>query len=115
MTRTLCGLVLLFAIGCSHAPDFTYGCRSALSQSGPPVIQLQWVAAASCAPVTMPPSQPPFSSAAINQQADGSMIAAWPYQSGNRSGTLYARFVNEGGVWARSVPGTSLTCRQVVR
>ena len=99
MTRTLCGLVLLFAIGCSHSPTAPTAADPP-TQSGPPVIQLQWVAAASCAPVTMPPAQPPFSSAAITQQADGSMLAAWPYQSGNRTGTLYARFVNEGSVWA---------------
>jgi len=48
----------------------------------------------------MPPSQPPFSSATLTNQADGSITAAWPYQSGNRTGTLYARFVNEGNVYA---------------
>jgi hypothetical protein len=64
------------------------------------VIQLQWVAAASCAPVTMPPSQPPFSSATIVQQADGSMVASWKYPPDTQTRTLYARFVNEGGTWA---------------
>jgi hypothetical protein len=63
------------------------------------VIQLQWVAAASCGSVTMPPTQPPFSSATLNNQADGSIVATWPYQSGARSATLYARFVNEGNVY----------------
>ena len=29
-----------------------------------------------------------------------SITAAWPYQSGNRTGMLYARFVNEGNAWA---------------
>jgi hypothetical protein len=48
----------------------------------------------------MPPTQPGFSSATIINNADGSITAAWPYQSGNRSGTLYARFVNEGNAWA---------------
>ena len=99
MTRTLCGLVLLFAIGCSKSP--TAPTASDLpTQSGPPVIQLQWVAAASCAPVTMPPTQPAFSSATLTNQADGSIVASWPYQSGGRTATLYARFVNEGNAWA---------------
>ena len=101
MTRTLCGFLLLVAIGCSKSQSPTAPTATEPpTQSGPPVINLQWVAAASCAPVTMPPTQPPFSSATINQQADGSIMAAWPYQSGNRTGTLYARFVNEGNVWA---------------
>ena len=99
MTRTLCGLLLLFAIGCSKSPTAPTMTEPP-TQSGPPVIQFQWVAAASCAPVTMPPSQPPFSSATITQNTDGSMTAAWPYQSGNRAATLYGRFVNEGNAWA---------------
>lgn len=97
--RTFCGLMLLIAIGCSKSPTAPTVTEPP-TQSGPPVIQLQWVAASSCAPVTLPPSQPPFSSATLTQQADGSIIAAWPFESGNRSGTLYARFVNEGNVWA---------------
>ena len=65
------------------------------------MINLQWnVTAASCAPVATPPSQPAFSAATLTTNADGSITAAWPYQSGTRAGTLYARFVNEGGVWA---------------
>ena len=100
MTRTLCGFMLLFAIGCSKSSPTAPTATEPPTQSGPPVIQLQWVAAASCAPVTMPPSQPPFSSATLTNQADGSITAAWPYQSGNRTGTLYARFVNEGNVYA---------------
>lgn len=99
MTRTLYGLVLMFAIGCSHSPTAPTSAEPPTA-SGPPVIQLQWVAAASCGQVTMPPSQPPFSSATLIQQSDGSITAAWPYQSGDRTGTLYARFVNEGGAWA---------------
>jgi hypothetical protein len=63
------------------------------------VIQLQWVAARSCAPVALPSTQPPFSSATITQNADGSVTASWPYQSGARTGTLYARFVNENNAW----------------
>jgi len=99
VTRLLSVFVLLFAIGCSRSPTAPTSTEPP-TQSGPPVIQLQWVAAASCAPVTMPPSQPPFSTASLAQQPDGSITAAWPYQSGNRTGTLYARFVNEGGAWA---------------
>jgi hypothetical protein len=48
----------------------------------------------------MPPSQPPFSSATLTQQADGSIIASWPIESATRKATLYARFVKEGNVWA---------------
>ena len=100
MTRTLCGFMLLFAIGCSQSsPTAPTPPAAPPTQSGPPVIQLQWVAAASCAPVTMPPTQPPFSSATLSNQADGSIVATWPYQSGTRSGTLYARFVNESNVY----------------
>jgi hypothetical protein len=99
VTRTLSVFVLLFAIGCSQSPTTPTPTESPTA-SGPPPIQLQWVAAASCAPVTMPPTQPPFSSATLVQQSDGSITAVWPYQSGNRTGTLYARFVNEGSAWA---------------
>lgn len=48
----------------------------------------------------MPPSQPPFSSATLTNNADGSIMANWPYESAGRTGMLYARFVNEGGTWA---------------
>jgi hypothetical protein len=99
VTRTLCGFILLFAIGCSSSPTAPTPAEPP-TQSGPPALQLQWVAAASCAPVTMPPSQPPFSSASITQQADGSVTAAWPIQTGTRAGLLHARFVNEGNVLA---------------
>lgn len=27
------------------------------------------------------------------------MIASWPYASATRTGTLYARFVNENNTW----------------
>jgi hypothetical protein len=47
----------------------------------------------------MPPTQPAFSSATMVQQADGSVMASWPYESNGRSVTLYARFVNENNVW----------------
>jgi len=101
VTRTLCGLVLLFAIGCSKSQSPTAPTATEPpTQSGPPVIQLQWVAAASCAPVTLPPTQPPFSSATLTNNADGSISASWPYESGGRTGTLYARFVSQGNVYA---------------
>jgi len=48
----------------------------------------------------MPPSQPAFASATIVNNADGSITASWPYESGGRMTTLYARFVNQGGVYA---------------
>jgi hypothetical protein len=64
------------------------------------VIQLQWVAAASCAPVTLPPMQPAFSDATITQQTDGSVMASWPVPFSGRNRTLYARFVNENNAWA---------------
>ena len=48
----------------------------------------------------MPPTQPAFSSATLTNQADGSIVASWPYQSGGRAATLYARFVHEGNAWA---------------
>ena len=99
MTRTLCGLILLIAIGCSKSPTAPTATEPP-TQSGPPVIQLQWVAAASCPGVTMPPTQPAFSSATLTNQADGSITASWPYESNGRTGTLYARFVNQGGVYA---------------
>jgi hypothetical protein len=97
--RTFCGLMLLFAIGCSDSPTAPTSTEPP-TQSGPPVIQLQWVTASSCAPVTMPPSQPPFSSATLTQQADGSITASWPIEPATRTATLYARFVKESNVWA---------------
>jgi hypothetical protein len=62
------------------------------------VINLQWTVASSCS-TTLPPEQPSFSDATIAQEADGSVMASWPYQSGTRSGRLYARFVNVNNVW----------------
>ena len=97
MTRTLCSLMLLMAIGCSKSPTAP---TEPPTQSGPNTIELQWVAAAACAPVALPPTQPSFASAAITQNADGSVTASWPYQSGSRTGTLYARFVNQNNVFA---------------
>ena len=48
----------------------------------------------------MPPTQPPFASATIVNNADGSITASWPYESGGRMQTLYARFVSQGGAYA---------------
>jgi hypothetical protein len=92
----------MFAIGCSSSSPTapTPAATPAPTQSGPTVINLQWnVAAASCAPVTMPPSQPAFSAATIVRQSDTAITASWPYQSGARTGTLYANFVLENNVW----------------
>ena len=99
MTRTLCCLMLLMAIGCSQSPTAPSSTEP-LTASGPNAIQLRWVTAASCAPVTLPPSQPAFASATITPQPDGSVTAAWPIQDGPRSAMLYARFVNERNAWA---------------
>ena len=97
VTRTLCSIVLLMAIGCSKSPTAP---TEPPTQSGPNAIEMQWVAAASCAPVVLPPTQPSVSTAAITNNADGSITASWPYQSGPRTGTLYARFVNQNNVFA---------------
>jgi hypothetical protein len=99
VTRTFCGLILLFAIGCSDSPTAPTP-QPTPTQPGPTVISLQWnVAAASCAPVTMPPSQPAFAAATIVRQSDTAVMASWPYQSGARTGTLYANFILENNVW----------------
>jgi hypothetical protein len=85
---------LLFAIGCSQSPTAPTSAPSIATQ-------LRWnVTSTSCAPVTMPPSQPEFSTATITQEGDGSVIASWPYLVNDRSTTLYARFVRENGGWA---------------
>ena len=47
----------------------------------------------------MPPSQPAFSAATIVRQSDTAITASWPYQSGARTGTLYANFILENNVW----------------
>jgi len=101
--RTLCGLILLMAIGCSNssptAPTPTQT-QPPTTAPGPTVIQLQWVAASGCGPVTMPPTQPAFSDATITQQGDGSIIASWPYTANGRNARLYARFVSENNAYA---------------
>jgi len=99
VTRTLCGLLLTFAIGCSNSPTAPTPAPTP-TQSGPTVINLQWnVTAASCAPVSTPPAQPAFAAATIVRQSDTSITASWPYQSGARTGTLYANFILENNVW----------------
>ena len=65
--------------------------------------QLSWgvlSTSSSCAAATAPSPQPSFSSARIQQQADGSVIASWPHVLNGRDVTLYARFVRENGSWA---------------
>jgi hypothetical protein len=97
----LCGLVLLIAIGCSQSPTApTPTPPPTATQPGPTVINLQWnVTAASCAPVTAPPSPPAFSAATILRQSDTTIMASWPYQSGTRQVTLVASFILENNVW----------------
>ena len=93
MTRTLCGLVLLFAIGCSQSPT---------APTSTPAIatQLNWnVVSAACAPSTPPSPAPEFSRATVKEEPDGSVIASWQHVANNREGILYARFVKENGVW----------------
>ena len=69
--------------------------------SGPAVVTLNWnVTAASCAPVSTPPSQPAFADATIVRESDTALTAAWPVQANGRSATLYAHFVVENNVWA---------------
>jgi hypothetical protein len=101
VTRTLCGLMLLFAIGCSNSSSPTAPTPTPPpTQAGPTVINLQWnVTAPSCAPVSTPPAQPAFAEATIVRQSDTSISASWPYQSGARTGTLYAQFILENNVW----------------
>lgn len=48
----------------------------------------------------MPPTQPTFSAATITEQADGSVMATWPYVNAGRAATLYARFVKENNSYA---------------
>ena len=94
MTRTLGGLMLLFALGCSQSP-------TSPTSASPIAAQLNWnVVSAACAPVTPPSPQPDFNSAAIEQEFDGSVRASWPWIANNREGMLYARFVRENGSWA---------------
>ena len=94
MTRTLCGLMLLFAIGCSQSP-------TAPTSAPPLVSELRWnVVSASCAPMTPPSPPPDFSRATVKEQLDGSVTASWQWFTNNREGILYARFIRENGGWA---------------
>ena len=98
MTRTLCGVILMFAIGCSDSSPTAP--TPPPTQPGPPVINLQWnVIAASCAPVSTPPSQPAFASAILVHESDTAITASWPSESTTRPGTLYARVILENNVW----------------
>jgi hypothetical protein len=92
--------MLLFAIACSKSPTAPTSVEPP-TQSGPPVIDLQWsVAASSCGPVTLPPVQPSLTAATTVEQSETTLSASWPYQSGTRAGIFYARFVRENNVWA---------------
>ena len=94
MTRTLCGLMLLFAIGCSQSP-------TAPTSASPVAGELRWnVVSAACAPTAAPSPPPDFSRATIKEQADGSITATWQHFANNREGILYARFIRENGAWA---------------
>jgi hypothetical protein len=98
VTRTLCGLLLLFTVACSDSPTAPTATEPPTA-SGPPVIALNWgVTAASCGNVSMPPSQPAFASATLVRESDTAIMASWPNQ-GERNGTLYARFLFENNVW----------------
>jgi hypothetical protein len=94
--RTLIGLVLAIAIGCSQSPTAPTSSSAALAG------QLRWnVMSASCGPVTPPPTQPEFSTATITQGQDGSVTASWRHVTVyNRDVLLYAHFVRENGGWA---------------
>jgi hypothetical protein len=64
---------------------------------------LSWSALAtspSCDSRSAPSPRPEMSTARIQQQSDGSMMASWPYVLNGRDVTLYARFVRENGAWA---------------
>jgi hypothetical protein len=102
---TLCGLILMMAIGCSDSPTAPTPTQTTPAPtptaSGPTVVTLDWaVTAASCGAPAAPPSAPSIASATIVQQSDSSLTATWPYQSNGRSVTLYARFVRENNRWA---------------
>ena len=101
MTRTLCALMLLFAIGCSKDSSPTAPTAAEPpTQAGPPVVALNWNATApSCGNVTMPPTQPAFAEATIVRESDTAVIANWPITSNGRTSTLYARFVFENNAW----------------
>ena len=101
MTRTLCALMLLFAIGCSKDSSPTAPtANEPPTQSGPPAVSLNWnTTAASCGAVTMPSQQPAFASATLTRESDTAVTATWPIESNGRSSTLYARFLFENGSW----------------
>ena len=98
MKRTLCCLTLLMmTMACAQSSPTAPTAPQPPTQPGPAVLQLNWnVTAPSCAPVTLPPSQPAFADATIVKQSDTNVTAAWPYQSQ----TLYANFVFENNAWA---------------
>lgn len=86
--------VLVAGIACSSSP-------TAPSQSSGAAVALRWdVVSTSCAPVSAPSPQPDMSNATITTQADGSMLASWPYEQNGRTVMLYATFVRENGTWA---------------
>jgi hypothetical protein len=61
---------------------------------------LNWgVTAPSCGNVTVPPSQPAFAGATLVRESDTAIMASWPNQTGDRPGTLYARFIFENNAW----------------
>ena len=101
MTRTLCALMLLFAIGCSKDSSPTSPtANEPPTQAGPPAVALNWTTTAvSCGAVTMPPTQPAFADARLVQESDTAVIASWPITSNGRTSTLYARFVFENNAW----------------
>src|SRR5262249_17899934 len=87
-------------IGCSQSPTAPSPTATQTpTASGPIVLNLQWTAAPTCGPVTMPPAQPAFSEAMLTDQTDVGVTASWPYQSPTRSGRLVARFVNVNNMW----------------
>lgn len=71
------------------------------SQDADLASQLSWrVLAVSCGLNAVPSPLPDFSSARITSQADGSLVAAWPFVVNGRDVTLSARLVRENGAWA---------------
>ncbi len=94
MRIVMCVLALAAAAACSNSP-------TAPSRAPAVAGQLRWdVVSTTCAPVNAPSPQPDMSAATITTEADGSVIAAWPYVVAGRSVMLYARFVRANGTWA---------------
>jgi hypothetical protein len=92
--RILVVLTLLAAVACSQSP-------TAPTPAGATAAQLRWdVTASSCAPVAPPSPLPDLAASSIEPQADGSVMASWPYTVKGRQAMLTARFVREGGAWA---------------